>query len=148
MPMGWTMSRRTPIGFTGTRNGITKPQRAWLAKEIDSDTELHHGACVGADAAVHAIGRSVGARIVVHPPTDERLMMPVDPDVIRLPAKPYHDRNRDIVDDTLWLLACPDGIERRHSGTWFTIRYAERRGTPVLICYPGGTVEELNGRHS
>jgi hypothetical protein len=45
------------------------------------------------------------------------------------------ERNRDIVDATVALLAGPDGNrERQRSGTWATVRYARGIGNrPVAI---------------
>lgn len=128
------------LGLTGTRNNLTPAQVAWLRTQLASAEELHHGACVGADAAAHLTARTLGVPVVVHPPADERLMMPADPAVEWLPAKPYLDRNRDIVDATEQLLALPDGPERHSGGTWYTVRYAWGRGKVVRVCYPDGTV--------
>src|SRR5688572_23267984 len=39
------------------------------------------------------------------------------------------------------LIACPAGREPKHgSGTWFTIRYAQKRGVPVMFVWPDGEV--------
>lgn len=131
------------LGMTGTRNAITHAQYAWLGIEIADCHEFHHGACVGADAAGHHLAMSQQKRVIVHPPTDQRLMMPFDGMVWNWkPAKPYLDRNRDIVDESDRLIALPEGPERPKSGTWHTIRYAVRAGKPVAICYPDGDVEE------
>jgi len=56
-------------------------------------------------------------------------------------AKPYHDRNRDIVDACDVLIATPDGPQRRHSGTWYTIDYARANRVAVVVCLPDGTIE-------
>jgi hypothetical protein len=53
-------------------------------------------------------------------------------------------RNHRIVDMTRVLVACPDGEERQHSGTWATVRYARKRGKWIIIVYPDGTVREEN----
>lgn len=97
---------------------------------------LHHGGCVGADDQAHKIAVSLGIRTVIHPPTDNRLQSFVVPDELRDP-KPYLQRNRDIVDDTDYLIACP-ATEReiQRSGTWATIRYAYKQGKPVWMVYP------------
>jgi len=128
------------LGMTGTRHNITPMQSEWLHKQLARATELHHGACVGADAAAHQIARDGGLRIVVHPPVDERLMMPRDEFGTWLPAKPYLDRNRDIVDAVDEMIALPDGPERSHGGTWYTVRYARGRGKVLRICQPDGAV--------
>lgn len=126
------------VGFTGTRGDITPEQVNWLVGRMMTlgTTELHHGDCEGADAMAHALGRWLGVRIVVHPPEDtrHRAFCP-DPDEV-LPAKPYLDRNHDIVDVCDVLLALPDGPERLRSGTWSTVRYAWRTGKRVEVREP------------
>ncbi|OBJ40256.1 hypothetical protein A5630_25230 [Mycolicibacterium mucogenicum] len=129
-------------GFTGTRNNLTGEQHAWLQEVLPGDVVVHHGACVGADSAMHVYAMDKGNDVVVHPPTNPRLRMAYDPRALWLPAKDYLDRDRDIVDAVQLLLATPDGPERWQSGTWYTVRYAVSVAVPVFICYPDGTVEE------
>lgn len=134
------------IGFTGTRNGMSDAQRAWLPSVFPPGTPLHHGGCVGADAETHAFAYELAPdtdAVTVHPPINPRLRMPYDPRALWLPAKDYLDRDRDIVDASTLLLATPDGPRRRGSGTWYTIDYAVSVKCPVLVCYPDGTVEPL-----
>jgi hypothetical protein len=109
--------------------------------------ELHHGACIGCDAAAHAAGLRQVKQVVVHPPikTDKLDLRSVAANrLVRiLPSKDYLARNRDIVQVTDRMLALPSGPERRRgSGTWYTVRYAVQVGKPVAICHRDGTVEE------
>lgn len=134
------------LGMTGTRNAITEQQRDWLHKVLRRRPELHHGACVGADEEAHDIASALHCRIVVHPPIDERLMMPAwkwsqRDGIYIMPAKDYLQRNRNIVNGTEWLIAIPDGPERDSGGTWYTVRYALSVDKPVTICYPDGSIE-------
>lgn len=131
----------TTLGMTGSRNGVTNSQRMFALARIRAAGTLHHGACVGADSECHRIAGLAGVPAVIHPPADERYMMPDDGYGERLPARPYHERNRDIVDAADEMIAFPDGPERPHGGTWYTIRYAVSSGVPVTVCYPDGTVE-------
>lgn len=135
------------LGMTGTRNPITDAQRKWLRDVVSNTGQLHHGACVGADEEGHAAAMLVPTVIVVHPPTDERLMMPSwkwtqREAIYVMTAKPYLERNRDIVNDTDRMIALPDGPERPKGGTWYTVRYALSVGKGVTICYPDGSVED------
>lgn len=127
------------LGMTGTSNPITAAQQSWLDAQVWDADVLHHGACVGADAAAHRAAIDAGVDIVVHPPVDERLMMPRGLGQW-LPAKPYLDRNRDIVDACDRLIALPDGPPKPKSGTWYTVRYAVERGKDVTVCLPDGSV--------
>ena len=135
------------MGFTGTREGLTEDQylslRTLLSDKLNSPADwFHHGDCIGADSDSHDIVRSVShARIMTHPP---------DKDVIRafrkgdmaLKPKPYLVRNRDIVDGSDELIACPEGPEKERSGTWSTVRYARKSGKPITIVWPSGLVEK------
>ena len=132
-------------GFTGSRNKPSEAQLDWLWNYgYNGCDEWHHGACVGSDEASHhgALDNGItGYNLIVHPPVKDVLRMKYDPRALWLPAKNYHDRNRDIVDSTDELVALPDGEEREGSGTWMTVRYAVKIGKPVTICYPDRIVE-------
>jgi hypothetical protein len=136
------------LGITGNRSGLTDAQRVILRIEIGKAKEVHHGACVGADAAAHYVARQKGKRVVVHPPKKQEHMMDIDPNVTWLPALEYLERNHKIVDACDGLLAFPSGPERLRSGTWATVRYAKTVGKPVKICYPNGAVEQAGGREA
>ena len=137
------------IGFTGTRNSLTDAQREALEFVLltefnrnDEQPELHHGDCVGADAACHAIARAMGYRIVLHPPADGRFRANLEGEADSIfPARPYLERNRQIVDNTDLLVACPQGPEEKRSGTWSTVRHARRWGVPVIVVWPDGRAE-------
>lgn len=130
------------LGVTGNRVGLTSRQRVLLHDEILKADEVRHGACTGADSEAHGIAKVERKRIVVHPPTEDKLVTPVDDEVTWLPGKDYLKRNHDIVDASDLLVALPRGKERLRSGTWATVRYAVKVGKPVLVCYPDGTIEE------
>lgn len=132
------------LGFTGTRTALTEVQ----VKELDAIVryedgrlvDFHHGDCVGADATAHEHARAGGLFIVVHPPSDPKLRAWCIGNKSRPPAA-YHVRNRNIVDQTDWLLAMPRSREER-GGTWMTINFARERERPVLIVYPDGSFDE------
>ena len=138
------------IGFTGTREGMTREQKIFvrnLLSQAEKGVHFLHGACVGADMEADAIAEGVGLR---------RLMMPSDIPSMTAPctgATPVRDpapplkRNRQIVQ---WckgsrhaiLLAAPKTArEERRSGTWYTVRYARREHIPVVLVTPGGGVD-------
>lgn len=141
------------IGFTGTQQDITPKQSAALLELLEqyAPETAHHGDCIGADAAFHAICLARGVKsVVIHPPDIDvkrafcQAAAPATLVLFREP-KPYLDRNHDIVDECELLLACPKGLkEERRSGTWATVRYARKQGKPVVIVYPdGNTVHQF-----
>jgi len=133
------------FGFTGTQHGMTMPQKVSLRNFLMGGSgEMHHGDCVGADAEAHAIAVDCGYCPVLHPPTNysKRAWCEVPAHLIR-PEKPYLDRNRDIVDSTIALIATPAEYEEQpRGGTWYTVRYARKRGKVVVLIRPDGIIEQ------
>jgi len=138
------------IGFTGTRWGISRPQRAALGEEIRSlfaacgpDTPgwLHHGDCVGADEDAVRAARTCGHHVRVHghPPDNPAMRAFVKSDA-ESPPLPYLDRNAVIVGACQALVACPEGPEVIRSGTWSTVRAARKAGRAVIIIMPDGHI--------
>jgi len=133
------------IGFTGTRKGMTEPQKknfGKLLKKYDI-SEFHHGDCIGSDEEAHEIADKLNCRIHIHPPLDRKHRAFCNPlATYSHPPKPYLERNHDIVNDTAILIAAPDSDkEKMRSGTWATIRYAKKKGKDVIVIYPNGLVE-------
>ena len=145
------------IGFTGTQEGMTGEQCSVLASILlqelrkDWSNEFHHGCCIGADWQAHRIVRSLFItfrelrgwenNIIIHPPKDESRKADIIDNfgIIFKEPKPYLQRNKDIVDETDLLIACPNTKkEVLRSGTWSTVRYARKRKKEVLIIYPDG----------
>ena len=135
------------LGFTGTQVGMTGPQALSTFDEVDAlkPHEVDHGLCIGSDAQFHEMIRSYSPSVLIvgHPPTNTSKMAECDCDRLWLP-KPYLDRNRDIVDASDALLATPEGPEGLRSGTWSTVRYARKRGKPITIVWPDGSVTREN----
>jgi hypothetical protein len=130
------------VGFTGTREGISERQRFLLRDLLQTwlvFNAVHHGGCIGADAAFHRIVLEAApfAPRHVHPgPEGSRCLIRPDVDMLYANA-PYLHRNRDIVDACHLLIACPNTpTEKLRSGTWATVRYARSRHRPTLILYP------------
>lgn len=133
------------FGFTGTRHGMTPAQRVSLQRYLaGSSGEFHHGDCVGADSEAHDIADGCGYGIIIHPPSDyaHRAWRDVPKHMMR-DEKTHFARNRDIVDDTLALIATPFDVEEQSKGgTWYTIRYAKKRGRTVILIRPDGSIEQ------
>ena len=144
------------IGFTGTRNGMTEAQKKRVKfiinnlhyLETDSPNEkivAHHGDCVGADLDFHTIVRNHGGFWVkCHPPNKSNLRAYSLCDE-SVKEKGYLTRDRDIVDESEIVIGCPrentEPEDDRAGGTWYTIRYAQRTDTVVIVVWPNGQIE-------
>lgn len=138
------------VGFTGTRAAPTTAQQGALGDTLYElhtggtiGIELHHGDCVGADAAAHAYAAELGIPVVIHPPknTSKRSMCGGKHVVAWRPPLDYLDRNQNIVNEADMLVACPyRRDEQLRSGTWATIRRARKKGIPIMLIYPDGSV--------
>lgn len=135
------------LGFTGTRHQPTEAQQQFIWRNMFDATELHHGCCEGSDKAAHDAATPYDSLTIwLHPPTDQKLMVPLSKLLTRggihaLSPKQYHARNRDIADACDVLIATPDGPRRPHSGTWYTIDYALSKGIAVVTCLPDGSID-------
>jgi hypothetical protein len=135
------------IGFAGRQTGPSAPQVHWLRTRLRRAAELHHGACIGADALAHRIAVGFGIPVVVHPPhlqknVEPACLSPGELITVRHP-RAHFQRSYDIVDECDVLLALPHSEAVVQSRTWATVGYAMRIGKPVLLCYPDGRPEAL-----
>ena len=148
----------TNIGFTGSREGMTKAQyealsallNAFITEQAaitpDDVPQFHHGDCVGADALSGDAAHDAGYAIHIHPPSIGTLRAYCAnryPATVR-DAFPYLVRNKNIVDSTDILMAAPNAPETTRSGTWSTVRYARKKSKEIWIVYPNGKVEKEN----
>lgn len=144
------LQKTNHVGFTGTQKGMTDMQKKSVAQlvEIHSPGVFHHGCCIGADAEFHALADRVLNLIVKHPPVDERKIASCRTHFAKylvLEARPYLDRNHDIVDASDIVIAAPfQADEQLRSGTWATIRYAKKSRRPLFIVEPDGPVVKFN----
>lgn len=140
-------SQPISVGFTGTREGMTREQWETVYGILGGlDVwEVHHGDCVGADSDLQDVATHHELRVVIHPPADDRLRAFRQGDE-SYPPKDYLARNRDIVDDTDLLVATPkEDKEQDGGGTWYTVRYARKQDKPVIVVWPDGTYERTEG---
>lgn len=132
------------VGFTGSRDGMTDPQKVTVGELLAGAASLSHGDCQGADADAHHLAYSLNIWTIVHPPTKAYLRAYCDGDAT-YPSMPYLDRDRKIVDTTDILVATPNGMAEKFSGgTWYTIHYAEKKKSPIVIVWPDGSVTAKN----
>ena len=116
-----TRSRKLVVTFTGTRRGMSSAQDAQLGMLFGALAAagfvLHHGDAKGADRQASIRAFMAGAESVGHPAGNNPLT-----------------RNREMVDMCDLLIAAPiRDKEELRSGTWMTVRYARRRGKPVVM---------------
>lgn len=157
-------ARALRIGFTGTREGMTREQLRVVPAVLEAlacevlplvvvaaGEEIsvvgHHGDAFGSDAQFHDITRGEFPRswIVVHPPTDERQRAFKQADEFRRPYR-FLTRDHHIVDESEVLVATPRGLEEEmFSGTWATVRYSVRKvRRPTVIVYPDGSADRFH----
>jgi hypothetical protein len=139
------------IGVTGTRHGMTVLQlaafRGLIQALIGCTSNLNtfrHGSCAGADVEAARVVRDVSmpAWIVALPGPDGdewRRVSGVDNET--LPPKTHFARNRDIVNASDVMIVCPAEMAiAERGGTAYTHNYAVKRGVPVYIVWPDGSV--------
>ena len=135
------------IGITGTQDGMTEKQFDFVKEFVEMVymNAIHGGDCVGFDAECIMLVQELrpDVKTVGHPPSNPIKRAFLEYDELR-EEKDYLDRNHDIVDETSFLLACPNGPEKLRSGTWATIRYARKTGKSILIIYPDGKYDYEN----
>lgn len=130
------------MGFTGTRFALTSQQNDMLLLIVEAlqPPEVHHGDCVGADAAFHCFvtARVPESLIIIHPPIIPKYRAYCRPTFYGLiPEKNDIERNHDIVNACDILFATPrTTYEQLRSGTWATVRYARSIGKPTVVILP------------
>jgi hypothetical protein len=143
------------IGFTGTRDGITKIQEERVVTIMHNLLPhrydlLIHGGAEGADDAIHsAAGDLFDFRIEIYPCKESRRTYWIQrkqgrgEDYFVHTTREPLERNRIIADRCNHLIATPfQMVEIVRSGTWATIRYAREKRKSVTIVFPDGSVSE------
>lgn len=127
-------------GFTGTRDGMSKPQLIRVAAALAGPSlSFHHGDCIGADDEAAELAYRLGHEVHGHPPINESKRAYSIYTHVWYPAKDYHPRNHDIVDASGLVIATPkDYSPTSNSGTWATIRYAIAQKRIVWVFFPDG----------
>ncbi len=134
------------LGFTGTRKGMSKAQRATLRLVLRKMCGwFHHGDAIGSDEQAHEIASELGYRIMIHPSDrkDQRAFCKTEPGWLFLEHPPLL-RNRHIVANSDRLIACPLRPEEGEGGTWYTVRYARQMHRPIKIILPNGKTRSEN----
>jgi hypothetical protein len=139
------------FGFTGTQEGMTKAQEIGLrylfrehftgiADGGNGSNDFHFGDCIGADAQAFDIAVEFNFCTFAHPgPNNEKRAF--KPATVVLDELPNLVRNRVIVDTCAMLIATPkESHEIVRSGTWATIRYAQRVRRQKYVILPDGAL--------
>jgi len=137
------------IGFTGSQFGLSSPQQSIIRAYIQNHPQIsaaHHGDCVSADAEFHELCSAAGIPVTLHPPSNKTKRAFCRATFSR-PPRPYLERNQQIVEACVLLIAGPSGPEKLRSGTWATVRYARRQNRPLLIVWPNGESQLENSTH-
>lgn len=142
------------IGFTGTRYGMSAEQKAALVMFLIQESamahterhQFHHGDCIGADYEAAGIAYRNGYRVICHPPVDasHRAYVTINSEYRK--PKTHFARNRDIVNETELLIACPQYADpitpETRGGTAYTVNYARKQGKRIIVIRPDRTIEE------
>jgi hypothetical protein len=146
------------IAVTGTRDGMTIAQWEQLEDFMHPEfilgvgNEFHCGDCVGADTQAYgSVQRWVMSgllRIQTHGwpgKVDPKWKAHNEYDVVHEVLPPMV-RNRRMVDLADFVLAGPKEYDevKIGSGTWGTIRHAQRTGKRLTIVYPDASVQHFN----
>jgi len=137
------------LGFTETQKGMSDMQkemiRRFLRSELWDVTEVHHGDCIGADADMHSLAEEFDIYTVIHPPSNPSKRAFCKGDKVLTP-RAYIRRNHDIVKACDVLIATPWEYEEvMRSGTWATIRNADRTRKTFHIVFTDGSIKnDLN----
>lgn len=135
------------IGITGTKEGMTYEQYEVYKKysNMIGKYTLHHGDCIGVDCEIqYYTSSNTGNHIVVHPPENKKYQCyrRTTDNMTILKSKDYLERNKDIVNDSDVMFACPkENEEQLRSGTWATIRYSRKMKKPLYIIFPDGAIK-------
>lgn len=141
------------VGITGTREGMTPRQLGSFIHSLqvlfneNKRIRLHHGDCVGVDAAAHNIFWAMhrdGDKINIHPQVadDMRANCRKEYGVKIHTPRSYLERDRNIVDLSDVLIAIPREMEHQsRGGTWYTYDYAIKKNIRIYLILPDGTIK-------
>ena len=141
------------IGFSGTRHGMTMPQKMEMANQLIGlkPEKFIHGDCIGADQQAHSIVDGAVCEIIIRPgrlPAGNNIKQancasfPSISRVILLDPEDLLDRNLGIVKYSDAMIITPrEMTEQNSGGTWMTYRMAINARKPIFLILPDGTTE-------
>lgn len=107
-----------------------------------TETQLCHGACIGADETVHYMCKEFGIFCHLYPGPYPHLSMKMperDGSYIDYPRMPYRDRNKIIASKTVLIAAPKQMKEQMRGGTWQTYRFGLASAEHVCLVLPDGS---------
>ena len=131
------------IGFTGNRHGLSEEQKEDIKSILDKYKNIivSHGDCVGSDTDFHNLcvtyreqHPETSLEIHIFPPDNPTLRAFNEGDLL-MKENSYLGRNLQIIKYSSFLIACPidKNKEELRSGTWSTIRQAQKRNVKIYI---------------
>lgn len=139
-----TWSAEFIVGVTGSEMGMNDHQASslwWLLNEL-KPAGLRHGDCIGTDVQAAFLADSLKIPTFSHPGfsskyPDNTTYRAFHKSTTIYEPKPFLERDEDIARNVAVLIACPlESKELQRSGTWATVRYARKAGTPRIILLP------------
>lgn len=137
------------LTFTGTQQGMTLLQFVEIIGILRrlQPKMLHHGGCIGADKQVHWLITNFfpDTRLHIHYSNIKEKTsgnLPIRGGDKMTSSLPPLIRNQQMVDISGWVIGAPAGRERLRSGTWSTLRYADKKFRHQIIVYPDGEIQE------
>jgi hypothetical protein len=137
------------LGFSGTRFGMSIEQYNVLKTFLKNNDFrcFCHGDCLGADLEFHnlVLQEFIKCYLYIYPPKQKKLRAYMayrfkffnSQQIIQYKEKNYLERNRDIVNNSDFLIAAPKS-KIENGGTWYTINYAKTIGKSCMLIFPSG----------
>lgn len=140
------------IGFTGRRDGLSQEQHNALdkflfkiKKENFNTITTIQGGCIGADEQFYHLSKVYDMYRITYPGHSAKDNTSLsfdysDSNEIAI-SKTYFERNRNIVNDSYLMVACPYGDDfNKSGGTNYTINYSIKQGKKIYIILPDGKI--------
>jgi hypothetical protein len=134
------------IGFTGNRHGLSEEQKENIKLILDKYKNIivSHRDCVGSDTDFHNLCVTYreqhpekSLEIHIFPPDNPELraLRAFNECDLLMKENSYLGRNLQIIKYSSFLIACPidKNKEELKSGTWSTIRQAQKRNVKIYI---------------
>lgn len=139
------------IAFTGTQQGMTAKQLASVVELFYDlgNQALRHGDCIGSDEQAHWLHRAAWPQAMIHIHPGDNInkcafvALRDNGPLTRYKAMDNLRRNHHMVDRSGIVVGAPkETQEVLRSGTWATLRYAQKKGKKLYVVLPNGAIVE------